>query len=129
MNTHSRPEPEDIVSLIRDELKWGPVNSQVAVNAGFRCEYCGLDMLRDLEAYYSWQIDQIIPGSGYTVDGCALSCRTCNHLKHNRTPQGADRTEWIDDARQDINAKRSRRLQELEQLRAIVGYKGVVAGA
>lgn len=120
-----KPEPDNLANLIRSGLKWGPVNSQVAVNAKFRCEYCGLDMLKDLESYYSWQIDQIMPGSGYNVDGCALACRTCNHLKHNDKPTGNNRSERIEAAKQIINIKKSRRIEELQKLREILGYSPI----
>lgn len=129
MNASSAPEPDELATSIQAGMKWGPVNSRVAVNAGFRCEYCGTHMLKDLDTYYSWQIDQIIPGSGYTVDGCALACRTCNHLKHDRIPKGENRAEWLQDARIAIDEKKAQRVRELEQLRRIVGYVEPSIGA
>ena len=92
--------------------------------AGFYCEYCSLDILQTLEAYYSWQIDQIMPAGGYTLENCALACRTCNHLKHARAPYGSTREERLADARNDIQRKKATRQEELDQLRQLVGYTG-----
>ena len=129
MDTDRKPEPDEFVAEIRKALKWGPVNAQVAVAAGFCCEYCGTDMLKSLEAYYSWQIDQIIPAGGYTPENCALACRTCNHLKHARIPMGAGRKEQIADAWAHIQQKMAARQIELDQLRQLVSYTGGLAGA
>lgn len=124
MTIEKKPEPGDLAEQIRGALKWGPVNSQVAVAARFCCEYCGLDMLKTLEAYYSWQIDQIMPAEGYTPENCALACRTCNHLKHARPPHGSTREERLADAWDDIQYKRAKRQVELDQLRKLAGYTG-----
>lgn len=129
MSEMRKPEPEEFVVQIRNALKWGPVNAQVAVAADFHCEYCGLDMLQSLEAYYSWQIDQIIPAGGYTPENCALACRTCNHLKHARKPEGTNRKEQIADAWADIQRKMFVRQCELDQLRHLVNYGDGASGA
>lgn len=123
MSETAKPEPREIVAIIQSALNWGPVNTQAAVSANFHCEYCGLDMLESLEAYYSWQIDQIIPSGGYTLENCALACRTCNHLKHARKPKGSSRKERIADAWADIQRKRDIRQRELEQLCQLVSYR------
>ena len=124
MNTEYELYPGVLAEKIITALNWVPVNSQVAVASGFRCEYCGLDMLQSLEAYFSWQIDQIQPAGGYTPENCALACRTCNHLKHSRRPNGATREEKIADAWDDIQRKRVERQAELDQLRQLIGYAG-----
>lgn len=122
MSDSEKPEPDELVAQIRSAFKWGPVNAQVAVAAGFRCEYCDLDMLKSLESYYSWQIDQIVPSGGYATENCALACRTCNHLKHARLPKGTSREERIADARAYIESRKVARQSELDELRELVSY-------
>jgi 5-methylcytosine-specific restriction endonuclease McrA len=114
----------EVASAIRQAFGWGTLNCDGGLRANFCCEYCRLNLLTCVDSYHSWQIDHIIPmGSGGTneLGNVALSCRTCNHLKHTYVPSGATREEQINDAARYIAALRQKKQVELDKLRVIVG--------
>lgn len=121
MQEELRPEPDEIAEAIAKELRWGPLNCDAGVRANFCCEYCKRDMLASLEAYYSWELDHIVPGGGNDIENIALACRTCNHLKHTYVPLGDSRTEKIESASDHIRSKLERKREELNRLRKILG--------
>ena len=115
------PEPEDLAAAIGRGLAWGPLNCGAAVRAGFRCEYCGRSLLQSLDDYYSWEVDHIVPGGPDSLDNYALSCHTCNHVKHRYEPVGNSRSERLEDARREVLARRQTKQLELDKLRSIIG--------
>ncbi len=111
----------DIVSsAIFEQLGWGPLNRNAAIRSKFCCEYCGKSLTSSLDNYYSWELDHIIPNGDNDQDNLALSCRTCNHLKHFFIPKGKDRAERIECAKQEIAKRRERKSLELDTLRDIL---------
>lgn len=113
-------EPNDLAVAIRSNMDWGPMNSETAVRANFHCEYCDTCLLDSVVFYYSWELDHITPGAGDGPENLALSCRTCNHLKHVYPPIGSTREERILDARCRIDAKREVKNQELARLKDVI---------
>jgi len=112
---------EELAAAIRRELRWGPVNTDAGLRAGFKCEYCGKELLASVRAYYGWEIDHIVPGAGDDLDNIALACRTCNHVKHMYEPIGDTREARIWDASREIRQRLERKATELEKLRHILG--------
>ena len=104
----------------------------VCERAGYKCEYCGKDMLASLDDYLSKQVDHIIPraaGGCDTVDNYALSCSVCNgsKLKDKWNPacvvgQDASREELIQAVRRHLIKKRVNKYEEFLRYREIVGY-------
>lgn len=129
MTSHAR-SPEIVTEEIQKQLGWGPQNAQGGVRAGFRCEYCGKDLLSSLDEYDAWQIDHIVPksaGGSEELANIALACRTCNHFKHSYAPIGSTRDERIADAKRYVLDRRRDKLRELNILRAIVGVEKIDA--
>lgn len=114
---------KDLIKALKREFGWGTQNADGAVRAKFCCEYCGCYLLNSLNEYDSWQIDHISPKNEVfdeSLDNIALSCRTCNHLKHNFSPLGATRTERLNNAKSYIMEKRAIKQQELQRLKNII---------
>jgi 5-methylcytosine-specific restriction endonuclease McrA len=56
---------------------------KVAERAGYKCEYCDLDLLEPVMHYWLIEVDHIVPkskmeGDPEKIDNLAFSCRTCN---------------------------------------------------
>ncbi len=67
-------------------LSWSPESLALGIRAGFRCEYCGRDLLASVDAYDTWQTDHIHPtsrGGDDSIDNKAVACGTCNRLKRH----------------------------------------------
>lgn len=62
--------------------KWSFESARLGERAGFRCEYCDLNFLANIDNYKLWQIDHIVPvssaGSEIEFDNLAVSCKQCN---------------------------------------------------
>lgn len=73
--------------------KWSAEQAHLGIQAGFRCEYCGRDLVESVNSYYSWQRDHIVPlskGGSSRFSNRALACRTCNfNLKGRWDPRDA----------------------------------------
>ena len=94
------------------------------VEADFRCEYCGEDLLASLGAYYSIQIDHVLPVSHdgpHCFENMALSCKPCNLLKRDFVPSGSNREERVADARRHLLVHRRARKSRLAEVREVVG--------
>ena len=107
--------------------KW----AKVCERAGYRCEYCGKDMLASLDDYDSMQADHIIPRNQEaqgcdTAENIALSCPLCNMLKGRWNPaQEGERDNsrhLIPAVRQHLTEKRANKYKEFLEFRRIVGY-------
>ena len=60
------------------------VDDPVLVRAGFHCEYCGRDLLADLDTFLTLCRDHLIPASAGGPDCQAnrvASCAACDRLK------------------------------------------------
>ena len=110
---------------------WGPMGIECGIRAGFRCEYCGRDLLASLNEYKSWAQDHIVPqkyGGAHTFENMAVSCHPCNSAYKKdwdpRTVAGRDasRAELIEVTRRFIEEKRRAEEAVLDQVREIVGW-------
>lgn len=119
-------EPEQFSEAIARNLKSGEINRGAAIRAKFCCEYCDRRLLRSLDDYYSWQIDHIIPNHDDSLDNCALTCQTCNHLKRNYSPAGVTREERVADARRAVTNRRAEKRAELDRLRELLGLSPLI---
>jgi len=111
-----------ISKSLQEQCGWGAWNADRGVKVGFRCEYCGTDLLSSVDAYYSWQMDHIIPQSKageHAYENIAICCTTCNFMKRAYVPEGHTREERIADARRFIMACREGKLAELNKIRKV----------
>ncbi len=113
-------------------MGWSEGSAKLGIRAGFRCEYCGRDLLADVESYKSWQNDHIIPlsrGGKNEFENMAVACRTCNFNLKGRWDRRKDlnprlsRDENVRQARASIEQKRSEVLAEIEEIRKLIQWK------
>jgi 5-methylcytosine-specific restriction endonuclease McrA len=73
---------EEVVRQLVATGKWSETAARLGKRAGYRCEYCALDLLATPEAYKQWQHDHIVPrshgGDELDFDNLAVSCKSCN---------------------------------------------------
>ena len=48
-----------------------------------RCVYCRRDLKRDFDAFWSAQMDHLVPGEGDGPENMVTACYVCNNLKGN----------------------------------------------
>ena len=126
---------DEVIDALDKTGKWGTTKTtpKVAERAGYKCEYCDLDLLESVMHYWLIEVDHIIPKSKFEgdpdrIDNLAFSCRTCNvNLKRAWDPrtvagQNASRCELIEAARQHVADGKKRKQKELEDIHKIVGY-------
>ena len=119
---------DEVARALESSLQWNLETARLGARAGFRCEYCGKDLLASVDAYDSWQVDHIVPSSKKGddhFDNLALACKTCNFMKRNRTPAGATRGERIADAARHIQLARAEKLREIADVRSVVVKNGL----
>lgn len=119
-------EEEEIVSALVKKFGWSEGSARLGVQAHFRCEYCGRDLLASVDDYDAWQVDHILPqskGGPDDPDNLAVSCKTCNFLKRNVVPEGLDRHARLRNATVQIQISRARKLDEVSAIRNLV-YRG-----
>jgi 5-methylcytosine-specific restriction endonuclease McrA len=66
-----------------------PYTAEIAIRGKFKCEYCGLDFLLNVENYKQWEFDHIKPvarGGTNDLANRACACRTCNKTKLHFDP-------------------------------------------
>ncbi len=101
---------DDARDLLMNELSWPAFMIDIGIRADFCCEYCGKDLLTNVDAYDSWQKDHIVPNGGDGVDNLAVSCRTCNFVKRKTDPSigldSPDRAALIRAARLIVQERR-----------------------
>jgi hypothetical protein len=86
--------------------------------AGFRCVYCGKNLLSDLSAYRSATFDHFIPkcaGGAGNLTNCVACCQTCNSFK------GSKVVETIEEAQELIDRNRFEYLDWLEEQGVVLG--------
>lgn len=123
---------DDVVKKLVETGKWSETTAKLAERAGYKCEYCGLDLLGSVEAYKQFEVDHIVPisrkGNPQDFDNLAVSCRHCNfHLKRFWNPsavagESASRDELIAAARQYLDDPRGKFADDLDVVRKIVGW-------
>ena len=93
------------------------VRNRALKKAGYRCTYCGKDLLETLDGFFSVTTDHVMPrevgGNGGDANRVA-ACVTCNKLKSNAVYLD------LETARRDLAQKRAKALCELAALRAAV---------
>jgi 5-methylcytosine-specific restriction endonuclease McrA len=121
---------------IRKELlatgEWGDDAIALGIRANFHCEYCGKDLLKNLENYKEWNIDHIVPkshGGTEQESNLALSCRTCNvSVKGHWNPADTIKTkvtreELLRVTREYIENRRVAMNKQLRLFRKIVSLR------
>ena len=64
---------------------------KIYIKDGYRCVYCGRDMLADFDTWWSMQVDHVIPESKDGDDSITYrvtSCTVCNKIKLAFVPEG-----------------------------------------
>jgi hypothetical protein len=116
----------DIEAIARESKAlgwWTGKWFKVVLRAGFRCEYCGLDFLSSVNAFWSWSKDHIVPKSQEgteDMDNLAACCHVCNNLKLKRLPPGQDRTSRIAAATRYLCQRRDETEPKLKRARKLV---------
>ena len=114
--------------MMEKPLSW---YRETYIKDGYRCVYCGRDMLDDFESWMSLEIDHIIPkskGGGDSIDNLVASCNVCNRLKSTFVPEGYEemqKEELLRQIRANILEKRAKWLAEFYP--AIEEYREVQA--
>ena len=100
------------------ECRVDPAYAVALSRSGGRCEYCGVDLLRDRLGYGVGRVDHLLPKSQYpkevseSPDNWVLACDVCNSIKGAFDPveefdQYVGDPETIRDRRQEcINIAR-----------------------
>ncbi len=96
---------------------WYPDTLKLAIQTGFRCQYCGMDFFESVDNYYSLQVEHIIPkckGGDDNPENLTVACELCNFIKLKWDPrsfadQNASRSELITAAREHISKVRRER--------------------
>ncbi len=103
-----------------EQIDWG-------IRAGFKCEYCGRDLLASVDDYDSWQADHIYPQSKQKVDrevNMAIACKTCNFMKRaevfGKLPNSEEeRTQMVKYVKQQIATKRAEKQMAVAEIRQL----------
>lgn len=110
---------------------WGQPGIDSGIRAGFKCEYCGRDLLASLDDYKAWAQDHIVPrsrGGANTLDNMAVSCHPCNSAykkdwdPRSVTGAGATRGALIEATRLMIAQRRADEQVVLDQVRSLVDW-------
>lgn len=119
---------------IKNELiatgDWSEEQAQLAVEFDFKCAYCDKDLISTVDNHREWQTDHIVPSYADGEDkleNYALSCRTCNTIKHIWNPLGnyegdgkPSKNELIDIARSYVHTVRANEKRDLDKYRKII---------
>ena len=119
---------EDLIAILIKDFGFSQESAKVAIRAKFHCEYCGKDLISDIDTYDLFQIDHILPQSKVTdesLDNFALSCQLCNKIKSNTLPEDPEfskktREEKIEYFNVEIKEKREGKRKRLEDMKDII---------
>jgi hypothetical protein len=119
---------EALIAELCSSFQWSPEQIELGVRAGFKCEYCGRDLLASVDDYDAWQVDHVFPASRRgpeDPENKAVSCKTCNFMKRNWIPEGttidsARRDAMILEARRHIERKRAQKSASLSRMKELV---------
>jgi len=122
---------DDELIAIKRELKqvdWSEEAVILGKEQGFRCWYCGRDLLASIEDYDVWQFDHIIPtskGGPDTIENKAIACKLCNFAKRDFDVEQvagriASKEELREYARPHIRQKLQDKREKLSKAKAIL---------
>lgn len=118
----------ELKKTLRKNFNYSPEQVDLGIEARFRCEYCGRDLLASVNDYDAWQTDHIVPtskGGDPGTKNWALSCKTCNFIKGNWLPEDEDfgertREEQIRMARDYIQERRVKKQLDIAKMRHLI---------
>lgn len=79
----------DLLAALSADKDWSKLQVELGIEFDFKCAYCDKDLMASVDNHREWQIDHIVPTSKHGKDerdNLALSCRTCNTIKHSWNP-------------------------------------------
>lgn len=135
-------EEKELIKTLKDKYKWSETQIRLGLRAKFKCEYCGKDLLKNIDDYKLWQVDHIRPKSKQGNDDCniddcnnlAISCRQCNvnfksnYFPMNKNTENMSRQELIDVFKKYIIERRRNASMELSEMRDIIGKLKKITG-
>jgi hypothetical protein len=106
---------------------WYPSTLDLAIKTGFRCAYCGLDFMSSIDAYYSFEVEHIVPlckRGSEDLENKAAVCSTCNFLKRGWDPRSeagdsAGREQLLETAKRYVLSRRREKEEKLSRERAL----------
>jgi len=81
--------PDEARRVLVEELDWPAWMVDLGIRTDLRCEYCGRDLLADVDACDCWQKEHVVPDGNEEMSNLAIACRTCNFIKRNTDPRAA----------------------------------------
>ena len=105
-------------------MKWW---RQIYVRDAYRCQYCGGDLISDLDSWMSIELDHLRPAAGSGTndpENLVTSCNICNRLKGHWAPEGYEsfgREELLVLAREYVMRRRA--AWTIEYLKGIEEYR------
>jgi 5-methylcytosine-specific restriction endonuclease McrA len=106
---------------------WSAETLQVAMEAKFRCVYCGHKFFESVDAWTQFNVDHLRPGSNKTerderIENKVAACWTCNKIKASFDPGaeevGASRERLIAIAKRYIEEARLRRGEKVTAMKS-----------
>jgi hypothetical protein len=93
------------------------LGADIWARSGFRCEYCGADILASPQAYMFAQSDHILPVSKYAqyrddFNNYAHTCGMCNQLKRDWKPFEGEQPDLPTLISEDIRTDLIRRCRQ-----------------
>ena len=84
-------EREFMLDELTTTHRWNQTTLNLAIQSGFKCEYCDRDLIISVDDYSGVQLDHILPKSKYPqyendFNNLATACRFCNFLKRAWNP-------------------------------------------
>ena len=118
---------DEAIARLMSEYRWSREQIEWGIRAGFRCEYCGRDLLASVDDYDACQADHVYPQSkgGSNADlNRAISCKTCNFMKrdwvaHAEPQTEEERAEAIRAVRAVIAQKRAAKQVDVAEVRRL----------
>jgi 5-methylcytosine-specific restriction endonuclease McrA len=82
-----------------NEFNFSEAAASIYSKCHFRCQYCGFDGLSSVDAYWSLQVDHILPKSKYPdlekdLKNQILACTVCNTFKDNFNPSCGEKEKY-----------------------------------
>ena len=77
-----------------------------------RCVYCCRDLAHDFDAFWSTQMDHLVPGGGDDPENIVTACFVCNNLKGAFFPGGSTHEERVVSAREHIMQRRAEKIEK-----------------
>jgi 5-methylcytosine-specific restriction endonuclease McrA len=118
---------EDPISQFAKRFNWSEQNVRIALRAGFRCTYCGKDILDSVDTYFLWTVDHVYAkkaSNDDTEDNLVLACRIGNvNLKGQWTPPSApkdalNREHTLAEAKDYVQRRRAEQEKRVADERA-----------